>query len=85
MNRKQTAAICITSLLIVFCLAVPPYTGMVVPDTGPIPFEFLGYHSIISPPDSGATNYVQIDNQRLFMQPVGIVALGTAFFFAVRD
>jgi len=85
MNRKQTAAVCITSLLVVFCLAVPPYTGMVVPDVGPVPFEFLGHHSIISPPDSEATDYVQIDNQRLFMQLAGIVVLGAASFFALRD
>lgn len=85
MNRKQTAVICLTSFLVVLCLAVPPYTGMVVSDAGPVPFEFLGHHSIMSPPDSDVSYYVQIDNQRLFMQLVGIGALGTASFFAFRD
>ena len=85
MNWRQTAVICATSLLVVLCLAVPPYTGTIMSDAGPVPFEFLGHHSIISPPDSDATNYVQIDNQRLFMQIAGVVALGVASFFALRD
>jgi len=85
MNRKQTAVICATSLVVVLCLAVPPYTGMVMSDAGPVSFEFLGHRPIISPPDSDATNIVQIDNQRIFMQIAGVVALGIASFFALRD
>lgn len=54
-------------------------------DAGPVSFEFLGHRPIISPPDSDATNIVQIDNQRIFMQIAGVVALGIASFFALRD
>ena len=54
-------------------------------DAGPVSFEFLGHHPIISPPDSDATNIVQIDNQRIFMQIAGVVALGIASFFTLRD
>ena len=85
MNRTQKTALCIAALLVVLCLAAPPYSEITLLDSGVAKVRFLGYGLMVYPPEPELTNGVQIDTKRLLMQIAGILAVCGTILLVSRN